>query len=201
MNKTFFFLNLLSFIFTIVSFSLAITYEVKMYSLYKETASDDTLQFEYLYEVLCHPSTILQIVVIVFDVCYYSVYFVCESSLLKGNEEEMKMRPAQVQQDNRFNNLLMDFTFFLLIKGIALSFSCFYSYESVIELTRLLTNSYKAKQIELLNSMLNLNVTIKWFLISLMIYIAWVYIIRFIQLIVTKRSKSIKIQDRYNKIS
>lgn len=200
MNKTFFILNLLSFICTIISLSLAISYEVKMSSLNQETPSDDLLQFEFLYGVLCHPATILQIVIIIFDVCYYAVYFICQSSLIKGTKEEMKMRPAQLQQDNRFNNLLMDFAFFFLIKGLSLGFSCFYSYESIIELTRLLTYSYKPKQIEILNSMLTLNIGIKWFLICLIIYIAWIYIIRFIQLVIKKRSKGVKARDRYNKI-
>ncbi len=56
---------------------------------------------------------------------------------------------------NKFNNLVIEFLFFFLIKGIALGFSYFYSIE-IIEETKRIINDYSnqqtKEQLELLNS-------------------------------------------------
>lgn len=183
MKKTFVILNFINVVFTIINVSLAISYKYQMKKLYANTEEDSTLQYLYLYEMLCNPYYILQMTALAFDIGYYILlllftYVFCADT----NDENADNVRAKAMKENRMSNMLVEFLFLVLIKGIAYGFGFFYAIEGVWEAKRIIedvTNVQTKVQLSILNNILKIVSYIKWVNLITMVYILWMYIIRF----------------------
>ena len=182
MKKTFFVLNLISFILTVTNFILALVFKYEISSLLSNTENDNQLQYEYLSKVLCDSYFILQVVAFCFDVVYYLLYAMCTFCFCKEtNDKNADNVRTKAMKENKMSNLFVELLFTLLIKGLALGFGFFYSIEIVIEARRIiedLTNIQTQVQLEILNSILGLTTYIKWLNLITMIYVIWIYGVR-----------------------
>lgn len=89
---------------------------------------------------------------------------------------------TKAMKENKMSNLFVEFLFLVLIKGLALGFGFFYAIESVIEAKRIIediTNIQTETQLKILNRILTLCVYIKWMDLITMIYVLWMYGVRF----------------------
>ena len=102
------------FNFNKYSFSILVEYKIKNFILNNE--EDYQLQYEYLTEIWIISFFKLLITTCIFDIGYFLVnlffnYWFCKF------------------EGNKCSNLVIEFLFFFLIKGIVLGFSYFYSFE------------------------------------------------------------------------
>ena len=182
MKKTFFVLKLISFILTVTNFILALVFKYEISSLLSNTENDNQLQYEYLSKVLCDSYFILQVVAFCFDVVYYLLYAMCTFCFCKEtNDKNADNVRTKAMKENKMSNLLVEFLFLVLIKGLALGFGFFYAIESVIETKRIIqdiTNIQTETQLKILNTILGLCVYIKWMNLITMIYVLWMYGVR-----------------------
>ena len=97
------------------------------------------------------------------------------------NSENIRIK---AMKENEISNLFIEFFSLFFIKGIALGFGFFYSFEIVFELKKIVKDISTPKneeQINILHSIL-LNCTfMKWINLFTMIYLIWLYTIRFIE--------------------
>ena len=198
-------LIIISYCLTLINILLAFWLNIKSKTLYEITEEDSQLQYEYLTEILIISFFKLLITTCIFDIGYFLVNLFFTYCFCKFEEDENIKIP--INQGNKFSNLVIEFLFFFLIKGIALGFSCFYSIE-IIEETKRITNDYSnpqtKEQLELLKSIKNHTYFMKWIILITMIYLLFIYLTKFISYICQSddnkinkenKSKEIKVND------
>ena len=183
MKKTFFVFNIISIALTVINFILAVAFKYDVSSLLSKTENDNQLQYEYLSKVLCDSYFILQIVALSFDISYYILSAMFSFCFCKEtNDKNADNVRTKAIKENKMSNLFVEFLFLVLIKGLALGFGFFYAIESVIEAKRIIediTNIQTESQLKILNRILTLCVYIKWMDLITMIYVLWMYGVRF----------------------
>ena len=102
------------FNFNKYSFSILVEYKIKNFILNNE--EDSQLQYEYLTEIWIISFFKLLITTCIFDIGYFLVNLFFNYCFSKF-------------EGNKCSNLVIEFLFFFLIKGIVLGFSYFYSFE------------------------------------------------------------------------
>ena len=156
MKKNYIVIIIISFIFSFINLCLAILVQIKGNNLYKITSEDSYLQYEYLNDILIISYLKLLITASSFDIGYLLLYFFFTFCFCKNDEEnlhdDIKIKTTQEQ---KISNLVIEFLFFFLIKGIALGFGIFYSIEIIEETKRIIddkSNPQNDKQLQLLNN-------------------------------------------------
>ncbi len=198
-------LIIISYCLTLINILLAFWLNIKSKTLYEITEEDSQLQYEYLTEILIISFFKLLITTCIFDIGYFLVNLFFIYCFCKFEEDENIKIP--INQGNKFSNLVIEFLFFFLIKGIALGFSYFYSIE-IIEETKRIINDYSnpqtKEQLELLKSIKNHTYFMKWIILITMIYLLFIYLTKFISYICQSddnkinkenKSKEIKVND------
>ncbi len=174
-RNTFYILLFVSFLFTLINFSLALYLKYKSQKLYFVTESDSFLQYEYLIEVLINSYFKFQNISLLFDISYYLLVKFFEKYIYNEKKEKDHDNVLlKAIKDSKISNLFMEFFFLVLIKGIALGFSYFYLYEILKECKRIIddfSNPQNNEQLDILNSILsNCN------LMKIMIFLTIFYI-------------------------
>jgi hypothetical protein len=112
-----------------------------------------------------------------------------------GSNEESDINAdnlrAKSKKENKFPNLLLEFLFMFVIKGVSIGFSFFFLLKSNWEIERLLndkTIEFKNVQIKLLKKINILCAIMKWFLLINFIYIFWFYGMKISKHFVKKKS-------------
>ena len=183
MKKYYIFIITISFIFSFINLGLAIWIQIKGNNLYKITSEDSYLQYEYLTDILIISYLKLLITACSFDIGYLLLYFFFTFCFCKNDEEnlhdDIKIKTTQEQ---KISNLVIEFLFFFLIKGIALGFGIFYSIEIIEETKRIIddkSNPQNDKQLQLLNNIKIHSYFMKWIIILTNIYLLGIYLFRF----------------------
>ena len=202
MKKYYIFIITISFIFSFINLGLAIWIQIKGNNLYKITSEDSYLQYEYLTDILIISYLKLLITACSFDIGYLLLYFFFTFCFCKNDEEnlhdDIKIKTTQEQ---KISNLVIEFLFFFLIKGIALGFGIFYSIEIIEETKRIIddkSNPQNDKQLQLLNNIKIHSYFMKWFVILTNIYLIVIYLFRFYTYCFLKEDESNEIKK--NKI-
>ena len=143
-RNTFYILLFVSFLFTLINFSLALYLKYKSQKLYFVTESDSFLQYEYLIEVLINSYFKFQNISLLFDISYYLLVKFFEKYVFNEKKEKDHDNVLlKAIKDSKISNLFMEFFFLVLIKGIALGFSYFYLYEILKESKRIIDDLMK----------------------------------------------------------
>ncbi len=202
MKKYYIFIITISFIFSFINLGLAIWIQIKGNNLYTITSEDSYLQYEYLTDILIISYLKLLITACSFDIGYLLLYFFFTFCFCKNDEEnlhdDIKIKTTQEQ---KISNLVIEFLFFFLIKGIALGFGIFYSIEIIEETKRIIddkSNPQNDKQLQLLNNIKIHSYFMKWFVILTNIYLIVIYLFRFYTYCFLKEDESNEIKK--NKI-
>ena len=202
MKKNYIIIITISFILSFINLGLAIWIQIKGNNLYKITSEDSYLQYEYLTEILIISYLKLLITAFSFDIGYFLFYFFLSFCICKNDEEnlddDIKIKTTQEQ---KISNLVVEFLFFMLIKGIALGFGVFYSIEIIDETKRIIddkSNPQNDKQLKLLNNIKIHSYFMKWIIILTNIYLLGIYLFRFYTFCFLNEDKSNKIKK--NKI-
>ena len=174
-------LSLISFLLTSTNSFLALLLANYFKNLYNSTNNDLHYVYEYLTEILGYPCIKLIMIVLCYDVS--SIFFaIFLNFCFYGSNEESDINAdnlrAKSKRENKFPNLLLEFLFMFVIKGVSIGFSFFFLLKSNWEITRLLedkTIDFKNKQIKLLKKINILCAFLKWLLLINFIYVFWFY--------------------------
>ena len=174
-------LSLISFLLTAINSFLALLLTNFFKNLYNSTSNDLHYVYEYLTEILGYPSIKLIMIVLCYDVSY--IFFtIFLNFCFYGSNEESDVNADNLREkskrENKFPNLLLEFLFMFVIKGVSIGFSFFFLLKSNWEINRLLadkTIDFQSKQINLLKKTNILCAFMKWLLLINFIYVFWFY--------------------------
>ena len=200
MTKNYIVIIIISFIFSFINLCLAILVQIKGNNLYKITSEDSYLQYEYLNDILIISYLKLLITASSFDIGYLLLYFFLNFCICNNNEDNLDDVKIKNIQEQKISNLVIEFLFFILIKGIALGFGVFYSIEIIDETKRIIddkSNPQNDKQLQLLKNIKIISYFMKWIVILTIIYLIGIYLFRFYTFCLLNESKSNEIKT-YN---
>ena len=122
-------INIINLILTLSNSILAIILESYKNSFISETTST-LLRYRYFLYVLLGPYFKLLMTALVFDILLYSLKFILTRYFLNINQEDNQQNILiKSVQDNMISNILVEFFFMVMIKGLALGFGIFYIVE------------------------------------------------------------------------
>ena len=186
MKGIYLFFIFISFILTIINLALAYFLKYKTIKLYEITKLDSQREFEYLSDVLITSNLKLHYTAFAYDIIYIFGFLFLSKCIFNENETDQNSENIRIKamKENEISNLFIEFFSLFFIKGIALGFGFFYSFEIVFEIQKIVKDISTPKneeQINILQSIL-LNCTfMKWINLFTMIYLIWLYTIRFIE--------------------
>ena len=186
MKGVYLFFTFISFILTIINLALAYFLKKKAIKLYEITNPESHREFEYLSDVLITSNLKLHYTAFSYDIIYIFGFLFLSKCIFNENETDQNSENIRIKamKENEISNLFIEFFSLFFIKGIALGFGFFYSFEIVFELKKIVKDISTPKneeQINILQSIL-LNCTfMKWINLFTMIYLIWLYTIRFIE--------------------
>lgn len=186
MKGVYLFFTFISFILTIINLALAYFLKKKAIKLYEITNPESHREFEYLSDVLITSNLKLHYTAFSYDIIYIFGFLFLSKCIFNENETDQNSENIRIKamKENEISNLFIEFFSLFFIKGIALGFGFFYSFEIVFELKKIVKDISTPKneeQINILHSIL-LNCTfMKWINLFTMIYLIWLYTIRFIE--------------------
>ena len=136
-------LSLISFLLTAINSFLALLLTNFFKNLYNSTNNDLHYVYEYLTEILGYPSIKLIMIVLCYDVSY--IFFtIFLNFCFYGSNEESDVNADNLREkskrENKFPNLLLEFLFMFVIKGVSIGFSFFFLLKSNWEINRLLAD-------------------------------------------------------------
>ena len=180
------FFTFISFILTIINFALAYSLKYKSLNLYKITKLDSQRQFEYLSEVLIVSNLKLHITAFAYDIIYILLFIFLSKCIFNENQNDQNMENIRIKamKENEVSNLFIEFFSLFFIKGIALGFGFFYSFEIIIEIKKIIKDLSTPKsedQLNILQSILLFCTLMKWINLFTMFYLIWLYTLRFIE--------------------
>ena len=185
MKGVYLFFTFISFILTIINFALAYSLKYKSLNLYKITKLDSQRQFEYLSEVLIVSNLKLHITAFAYDIIYILLFIFLSKCIFNENQNDQNMENIRIKamKENEVSNLFIEFFSLFFIKGIALGFGFFYSFEIIIEIKKIIKDLSTPKsedQLNILQSILLFCTLMKWINLFTMFYLIWIYALRFI---------------------
>lgn len=164
-------INIINFLFTLVNSILSIILISKKNSFNLETRTS-LVRYRYFENVLIDSYFKLIITHLFYDVFYYILtYFLTRFFFDLSNEKnEVNVRTKSVQE-NMVSNIMVEFLFMTMIKGLALGFGIFYIYELDIEIKRIINlKDINSRQEDILNGMLTLVVCCGIFNFATLVY-------------------------------
>ena len=155
MSILFISINILNISFTIINVILSIVLEAQKNSF--NSATKTTLvRYRYFEDVLINPYFKLIMTSLFYDILYYSSKFLLTRYFfnIKSKENEENIRTKSIQE-NMVSNLLVEFFFMTMIKGLALGFGIFYCIELDKEIKRIIkVRDINNNQENILNGMI-----------------------------------------------
>ena len=186
MKGVYLFFTFISFILTIINLALAYFLKYKTIKLYEITKLDSQREFEYLSDVLITSNLKLHYTAFAYDIIYIFCFLFLSKCIFNENETDQNSENIRIKsmKENELSNLFIEFFSLFFIKGIALGFGFFYSFEIVFEIQKIVKDISTPKneeQINIIHSIL-LNCTfMKWINLFTMFYLIWIYTLRFIE--------------------
>ena len=155
MSILFISINILNISFTIINVILSIVLEAQKNSF--NSATKTTLvRYRYFEDVLINPYFKLIMTSLFYDILYYSSKFLLTRYFfnIKSKENEENIRTKSIEE-NMVSNLLVEFFFMTMIKGLALGFGIFYCIELDKEIKRIIkVRDINNNQENILNGMI-----------------------------------------------
>ena len=136
MDKIDFIINIINIVFTLSNSILAIVLEIKKNEFISETTTT-LVRYKYFLYVLLDPFFKLLMAALFFDFLLYVSSFLLKKFFFKLNKENEQNVLTKSIQDNMLSNILIEFFFMLMIKGLALGFGFFYLIELVKEIDKI----------------------------------------------------------------
>ena len=131
-------LNIINISFSILNLVLSIILQIEK-SEFNENTKTTLVRYRYFEEVLINPYFKIIITSVFYDIFLYSVSFLLSKYFfglkLEKNEENIRTKAIQ---DNMVSNIMVEFLFMAMIKGLALGFGIFYSIEIDKEIKRII---------------------------------------------------------------
>ena len=130
-------INIINIIFTLFNTILAIILEAKKNSFISETTTT-LVRYRYFLYVLLDPYFKLIMAALFFDILLYSSSFLLKKYFFKlSNDENQQNILKKSVQDNMISNILVEFFFMTMIKGLAIGFGFFYLIELYKEIDKI----------------------------------------------------------------
>ena len=164
-------LNIINFVFTIINvfFSIILQAEKKSFN----SATTTTLvRYRYFEDVLLNPYFKLIMTSLFYDILYYSGKFLLVRYFfdIKSESNEENVRTKSIRE-NMVSNIMVEFLFMTMIKGLALGFGFFYVIEIDKEIKRIIRlKDINNEQENALNSMISVVIINGLFNLMTMIY-------------------------------
>ena len=136
MNKIDIIIDCINIGFTVLNTLLTIIIEVKKNSFISETHTT-LVRYRYFLYVLLEPYFKLLMAALFFDVLLYLVSFLLKRYFFKLNKENQQNILIKSVQDNQTSNIIVEFFFMVMIKGLALGFGFFYLIELIKEIDKI----------------------------------------------------------------
>ncbi len=186
MKGVYLFFTFISFILTIINLALAYFLKKKTIKLYEITNPESHREFEYLSDVLITSNLKLHYTAFSYDIIYIFGFLFLSKCIFNENETDQNSENIRIKamKENEISNLFIEFFSLFFIKGIALGFGFFYSFEIIIEIKKIIKDLSTPKsedQLNILQSILLYCTLMKWINLFTMFYLIWIYTLRFIE--------------------
>ena len=155
MSKLITIINIINFLFTLANSILSFILISKKNSFNLETKTS-LVRYRYFENVLIDSYFKLIITHLFYDILYYLLTYSLTKFFfnLSNEKNEVNIRTKSVQE-NMVSNIMVEFLFMTMIKGLALGFGIFYIYELDIEIKRIINlKDINNRQEDVLNEML-----------------------------------------------
>ena len=136
MNKIDIIIDCINIGFTVLNTLLAIVLQAKKNSFISETHTT-LVRYRYFLYVLLEPYFKLLMTALFFDVLLYLASFLLKRYFFKLNKENQQNILTKSVQDNKTSNIIVEFFFMVMIKGLALGFGFFYLIELIKEIDKI----------------------------------------------------------------
>lgn len=147
-------INIINISFTVINLIFAIILEA-LKSSFNSATTTTLIRYRYFEEVLLNPYFKLIMTSFFYDILFYSSKYLLTKYFFKLSKEknEQNIRTKSIQE-NMLSNILVEFLFMTMIKGLALGFGIFYIFELDTEIKRIIkVREINDKQEKALNSM------------------------------------------------
>jgi len=129
-------INIINIIFTLLNTIISIILQVIKNSFISETKSS-LFRYNYFLYVLLGPYFKLLMTALCFDIFIYLASFLLKKYFFKLSKENQQNVLTKSVQENMTSNILVEFFFMLMIKGLALGFGIFYLLSSKDEIEKI----------------------------------------------------------------
>ena len=156
MQKIELIINIINIAFTVSNSILSIILEVQKSSFISETTTT-LIRYNYFLCVLLDPFFKLAMTALFFDVLLYISSYLLKRFFFKLNKENEQSILIKSIQDNMMSNILVEFFFMVMIKGLALGFGFFYLIKLTEEINKIKDiKDINNKQENILNKMVTI---------------------------------------------
>lgn len=155
MSKLSLSLNIINIAFTIINVILSIILQSQK-SSFNSATTTTLVRYRYFEDVLLNPYFKLIMTSLFYDILYYSGKFLLLRYFfnIKSESNEENVRTKSIRE-NMVSNIMVEFLFMTMIKGLALGFGFFYVIELNKEIKRIIRlKDINNKQENVLDSML-----------------------------------------------
>ena len=149
-------INILNVSFSVINVILATILQFEKISFNSKTETT-LIRYRYFENVLLEPYFKLIVTSLFYDIIFYSATYLLSKYFFKVSTEknEENIRTKSIQE-NMISNIMVEFLFMTMIKGIALGFGIFYVIELDKEIKRIIKmRDINENQENVLNSMLS----------------------------------------------
>jgi hypothetical protein len=182
-------INIINITFSIINLILSIILESQKNS-FNSVTKTTLVRYRYFEDVLINPYFKLIITSFCYDIFYYSGKYFLKNFFFKVNLEknEENVRTKSIQE-NMVSNIIVEFLFMTMIKGLALGFGIFYIYEIDSEIKRIIrVRDINDSQEMVLNSMISIAIICGVFDFLTIIYQFIFFGIRLVAASISKKS-------------
>ena len=156
MQKIELIINIINIAFTVSNSILSIILKVQKSSFISETTTT-LIRYNYFLYVLLDPFFKLAMTALFFDVLLYISSYLLKRFFFKLNKENEQSILIKSIQDNMMSNILVEFFFMVMIKGLALGFGFFYLIKLTEEIDKIKDiKDINNKQENILNKMVTI---------------------------------------------
>ena len=156
MCKTSILIDIINISFSVINVIFAIILQVQK-SIFNAKTQTTLVRYRYFEDVLIEPYFKLIITSLFYDVLLYTTTFLLSKYFFKvsSDKNEENIRTKSIQE-NMVSNIMVEFLFMTMIKGLALGFGIFYIYEIDEEIKRIIkVRDINEDQEAILNSMIS----------------------------------------------
>ena len=133
------------------SFLLTYFYSTNIIEVYNFNNKEDSYGFTKLKLIYSDPLFSLQLILLIYELFYFLIYFIFNNKLLV-NYLGLGIDNIATQNNTDISNIVMEFFFSFLIKGLAIAFSIFYLIKCYNEIDRKIEEVQQTPTMDLLKS-------------------------------------------------